>query len=765
MKQLKFILGALLAVQFAGCSDDLNEGKYELPVSGDEISFGAQTSGFSSESRTVYGLPEGEEGQFGSYSALTISWVYDQDKVRVFCPQASDECKWADYTVKKSTDEAAYLAKNGEIGVRWGETSNNHKFYAFYPLEKMAAGSLEGKTTVTANIPVAQERGTLLTNENTPSITDPNWKIIAPDMSYCMMAGTGEWEAGSPKEVALNFKPLVTVLDVVVNGPATETIYKIVSVSVRSKSQNIVGDFTYNFANGTYNFPETSGDNKIATVSCIQGEGTESMPVELSKDQKLNLKFFLLPRTDIKVADLSVSVLMEGGYVLTQSLDPDGTSDATLASGKITRVITPKISAPKTNNWMSLIGDNVLFSQLSLPGSRFSYTGSMKVTDYNPETDIAMKYQDLYVATDAAGETTTQFDEGIRAFDVDLEIAYSGAIPYVYAGTGLVNMPGTSENMSLTNVLDALKNKVQSGNKTEGVVVFLNFVNNNVGSDVWAQTVNSALHSWDNSNPNILQSLTTATTMSDMRGRIAVVMNLVYTSDTPPTSPINYISGYGTGRQNLSIRELTYNGTSKVYVQNLFQVNNPSIAEGGDYAWHSKDVGLLPYYITEKYAKREWYTEDLIQSKIDLLNKMIVEIKTDGGNSLFINDCSGFCVVKDDASTGRSGYRYWYSSTWYPLYDYQRLPTSSNVIFPVNPDTEKGNGGDPARFAELFNAKATEAIQEMVNTGRVPMGIVLMNFVGKDKVTLGNEEYSVQGIRLPGLVMSNNFLFDLKEKQ
>lgn len=55
MKQTKFILGALIAFQIVGCTDDLG-GKYELPVSGEEIQFGAFSQGFSSLSRTVYGF-------------------------------------------------------------------------------------------------------------------------------------------------------------------------------------------------------------------------------------------------------------------------------------------------------------------------------------------------------------------------------------------------------------------------------------------------------------------------------------------------------------------------------------------------------------------------------------------------------------------------------------------------------------------------------------------------------------------------------------
>ena len=799
MKNNKFIAGALMLLLVAGCSDEI-EMRQELPVSGDEVAFGAVTEDFSEpESRTIYGLPEGEEGNFANYSKLTISWLYDgTDQVRVYSPQASEECKYADYTVSK-TDGAdgtseAYLAKNGEIGVRWGDISTSHNFYAFYPLNKIQGDGLQGKTTVVANIPVAQERGELLTSETHPDvITDPSWKIIAPDMSYCMMAGTGTWDPtqNQDKNVALKFTPLVSVLDVVVNGPESgQPSRNIVSVSVRCSSQDIVGDFTYDFATGRCSFPEESdGDNRIATVSCVQGTGSESRPVTLNAGEKLNVKFFLLPR-DIRGEDLSVSVLMEGGYVLTQTLSGNASHDGVLASGKISRVITPNLILPSTNNWMSMIGDNVLFSQLSLPGTKQSYTGSMGVSSFDPTSSIIRKYQDLYVAT---GGGTTQFDAGIRAFDVDIESDGSGKTE-VYSGTSVVNNPITGRTMTLDDVLNALKGKVQPENEeaTEGVVLFLTFVNNNVNSKVWSQNVIRALEEWNQNpeNSDVLRQLTTSTTMEQMRGKIAVVMNLS-SGDEIPNSPINYIEGMGTGRQSREIRSLNYNGNATVYVQNLMQVNNPTItSDPGTFGWR-QGVGLVPYYITEDVATGVSQSLDLIETKKDLMNQMIEQIRNDGGQSLFINDLSGFCVVEDAASTGSSGYRVQrYSSGWFGgwnvttreqrIYDYQDLPSSGRydffqettpsdpsdnatwLQFPYNADRDKGNGGNPGAFAELFHEEATNAISALVENGRVPMGIVLMNFAGSDVVQFGNVTYKVQGIRLPGLVMSNNFLFELK---
>lgn len=737
---------------------------------------------------------------------MTISWLPGQDHVRVYSDVKS-ECQSADYVVQTTTDAGEVLIKEGNIGVRWGDVNTTHNFYSFYPKERIIEG-LETGTVVKANIPVAQEKGKLLMFKNDGSeITsgeDAPWKIIAPDMTYCMLAGKGTWSNESQdKTVKLTYTPLVSVLDVVINGPESTT-YNIVSVSVRSKTQNIVGDFTYDINTGNFTYPTTEGDNKIATVSCIQGEGSSSKPITLNPGEKLNLKFFLLPQ-DINASELSVSVLMEGGYVLTQNLSAEGNTsqggDNVLAKGRISRIITPKIKEPATNNWMSLIGDNVYFAGLSLPGTRFSYTGSMTVpSGYKPDTDILQKYQSLYVATDGYGKT--QFDAGVRAFDVDLICESSTDTPKVYAGTGVVNMPGKTTAMTIDDVLTALKGKVQPGvaEATEGVLLFINYVNNSLSAQNWITSVNTAISRWNDSNNGVLRSLGPTTTMEDMRGGIAVVVNLVNAGDPQPTlNLINYIDGYGTGRQDLEIKSYSYNGNSTVYVQKLMQVNNPQIkSDPNTYAWR-QDIGLLPYYITEAVATNSAptdvpVTENLLETKKLLMNKMIEQIKGDNGKSLFINDLSGFCVVQNDASTGYQGYRVRQSYTiagwnWYwdnpgttKLYDYNDLPDKSNYTYfgssadatgenqtwcqyPYGGDPSKGNGGNPAAFAEEFNLIATEAIQEMVNTGRVPMGVVFMNFAGVADVDFNGNTYAVQGIRMPGLIMSNNFLFDLPEKQ
>ena len=810
MKYLKYITnGALFALLLAGCSDDLDNKPVVLPVSGDEIEFGAAPGGFTDvtpESRTIYDVPAGST--FDNYTLLNIKWQYDVDKVRVYCPEGAEGFKTADYTVKETTDASSgtstgFLVKNGETGVRWGNTNDPHNFYAFYSLDRIDEG-LQTGTTVTATIPTGQEGGQLLTYNNDGTFVEDKtgpFKIITPDMTYCLMAGKGTWTPGSDKNVALTFTPIVTVLDVLINGPEDVEFMNIVSVSVRSKSgKNIVGTFSYNLADNTYNFNATDKSGTAASIATVQTI-IDNNPVSLKKNEQLNVKFFLLPR-EISDGDLVVSVLTEGGVVYSKTISGTSTTpggDGILDAGLITRIKTPKLGDQEANNWMSQIPDNVLFSQLSLPGTKNSFAYNVDKS-FNPKSGISNFYQALPpLGINATAENSTQFDEGVRVFDVQLNLTRDSrtATPVVYAGGANV-VP----QITLEDVLTTLNGKIHPNSKpvTECAVVFLNFVNGeSVGGtanvSTWLSAVMNALDSWNQSNSDILTTFDANTTMLDMRGKIAVIFNLENSDNLPSGSaPVNYITGLSTSVQNTSIVGATFSSGAGVRIQNLHQCNNPNFesTEAGDFGYREEGIGLVPYFITKANYDDPSVSCNLIETKKLLMEQINDEIVENNGN-LYINDLSGFCVTANEKSTGFETFEYkeWSSILfvydWRPLgsnrwddghyYDYQKvraLPTEeyrgaqsgdrylrhyNNVGTSYS---DLGNGGNTCLFAQIFNAKAVDEYSSLVGSLRQPLGIVLMNFAGVGSVTTNSGNYSVQGIRLPGLIMMNNFMFPLK---
>ena len=656
---------------------------------------------------------------------------------------------------------------------------------------------LQTGTTVKATIPTGQEGGKLLTYNNDGN-EDPNgkFKIITPDMSFCMMAGKGTWTPGTDKNVALTFTPIVTVLDVLINGPKEDDVefMNIVSVSVRSKSgKNIVGTFSYDLADDSYNFDATDQSHTAASIATVQTI-VDNNPVRLEQGQQLNVKFFLLPR-EISNGDLVVSVLTEGGVVYSKTISGTSTSggDGVLGAGLITRIKTPKLGGQEANNWMSQIPDNALFTQLSLPGSKNSFAYRVDA-GYDPQTGLSKFYQALPpLGINATVETTTQFDEGIRVFDVHLNI--DRRTPVVYAGGANV-----SPQITLATVLNTLRAKVNPNNETasECAVVFLNYVNDGYTVSEWLPMVMDALDSWNSSNGGILTTLDQNTTMGDVRGKVAVIINL-QTSDRPTGSaPVNYINNFSTSVQNTSIVSAPYSSGATVRIQNLQQCNNPEITSGETpYVYKGKGIGLVPYFITRE-NKLDGASFDLIETKRNLMKELNSEI-AQGGQNLYINDLSGFCVTKNQSSTGYLNYDayvcedYWAFGTRYrwssvdgesggPIYDYANFPLDESDYVGVSSSAERpeassnylgkkwlvtagndlGNGGNTCLFAELFNGEAVTEYSSLVGGLRQPLGIVLMNFAGVATVDASNRSYAVQGIRLPGLIMMNNFMFPLK---
>lgn len=796
MRHLKYITsGALFALLLAGCSEDLDNKPVVLPVSGDEIEFGATSGGFTDvdpTTRTIYEIPSGST--FDNYTLLNIKWQYDIDQVRVYCPEGADGFQTADYTVKQATDNSSdgYLLKNGETGVRWGNTAQSHHFYAFYSLGKIGKG-LQNGTKVTATIPTGQEGGKLITFNNDGG-EDPSgtFKIITPDMSFCMMAGKGTWSPGDDKNVALSFSPIVTVLDVLVNGPSDVQSMNIASISVRSKSgKNIVGTFSYDIETGEYDFTETDNSGTASSIATVQTLVNNS-PVSLKSGEQLNVKFFLLPRDADYYAkdDLMVSVFTEGGVVYNKTISGVGTTaggetgDGILGAGLITRIKTPKLGGQDSNNWMSLIPDNVLFSQLSLPGSKhaFSYNTA---ESFDPNTGISHYYQALPPLEIRSGETfaTTQFDEGVRVFDVHLNLTdnSSSATPIVYAGGANLNPQYT-----LTQVLDALNKKVnpEKGTASECAVVFLNYVQDATSNvSTWLSAVMTSLDNW-NSNHRILTKIDGTTTMGAVRGKIAVIINLRTTDKPSGSAPVNYINSFSTSVQNTVIVSAPYSSGATVRIQNLQQCNNPSFSDSGGYAFRS-GIGVVPYFIAVANHDDPTVSCNLLDTKKNLMKDLNKEIVAGGGN-LFINDLSGFCVTKNRESTGYARYGTVRYVGWKPqwndenyAYDYKDFTDytvvkdirdldmgfwgvghTDNVCLDM---AEIGNGGNTCLFAELFNGEAVTEYSSLVGDLRQPLGIVLMNFAGVATVkTSTGTEYAVQGIRLPGLIMMNNFMFSLK---
>lgn len=823
MKQTKFLLGACLALTLAGCSDEVGITADQLPVSGDEITFGAAAGQFTEPTkRTVYGFVDGEN--YSNYQKLAIKWVPGEDQVRVYCPNESEQ-QWADYTVMAGAASDFYLQRTNENaqGVRWGDDLKaEHKFYSFYPLKTSNGAEISGLQTgtkVRATIPTAQLSGKVTSNTDEGGGNNRTWYVVEPNMSYAMMVGTGTWTPGNSKNVTLNYKPIVTVLDIYVNGPAddgSEVNYTITGVGVRSASQPIVGTFDYDAATDqcTYVTPESGeqDDNwAYVEVAGVDGNGQKLNPGE-----GMNVKFFLLPQ-DIKPEELTVYVFLSNGSVLSQPL---GTGDGSaLAKGEIVKVLTPKVKPAETSNWMSAIGDDVLFaSQLSLPGTKHSYSylnyeyndaypwrpSNAERDTYDANTDMMQTYQTLDIGQ--------QFDAGVRAFNIKV---------YGNEGSNIYVAGSHSDRLQLDDFLNTLKQKLDAA-RTEFAIVTIDFVQDDeqYTAQEWLDRVCKTIDDWSDQNQTVntgtaddgttdndaetdyFRDVTAETTVGVMRHGIGVVI-FAPGDQTNSSTNVNIVNNYPTSVQQTAIWHATMRserGNADITIQNLEQNNNPSL-------------GLYPYFITEQNVLNGT-DMNLIAKKKSLITELMRESWRNNTGSasvadktynLYLNDLSGFCVVNNDDSKGWADAEWAYQyapfgvNTWghegplttlpgfaemhltdyrdyadYTFFDDSENPNLGTDI-PDRPTADGqtalritgrgssvvGNGGNNALLAQEINPYAESEIRRFVNDGRTPLGIVYMSFAGTPTVDFNGTTYTVNGTTLPALIVANNFKFAL----
>lgn len=757
MKQTKFLLGACLALTLAGCSDEVGITADRLPVSGDEIAFGATAGQFTEPAkRTIYGVPDGEN--LSNFSRLEIDWVASKDQVRVFCDQPSEQ-RWGDYTVVGSEADGYYLKKNDENkpGVRWGnDLTTLHTFYSFYPLTTSNGASISGlqsDTKVRATIPTAQIAGTY--HAETDQHSNRTWHIIDPDMSYAMMVGTGTWAPNTDKNVALTYKPIVTVLDVYVTGN-TQTAYKVMGVGVRSDNQPIVGTFDYDAATDqcTYVTPESgSQDDNWAYIETVDGNGN---PINIAANQSMNVKFFLLPQ-DINSDELEVSVFLNNGQVLRQRLSQEGQGN-NLVKGEIVKVLTPQIKPSDVSNWMSAIGNDVLFaSQLSLPGTKHSYSyiayksntifGDGEDRSYDANSDIMQTYQTLDIGQ--------QFDAGVRAFNIKLNAnpelpGYPGQ-PCVYLGDKNVT------DKTIKDLLDELKAKLDAS-PTEFVVLTIDFVNDKLSRQDWLTAVVKAIDDWSSQHPvdnvniedgtdyndndhDYFREVTATTTVGNMRHGIGVVIlvpesvdngdgNVDNQSVSWDSQNVNVIQNFNSSVQNTSIWNASMSskmGNADIAIQNLQQVNNPTL-------------DAYPYFITEQYVLDNSTSMDLIEAKKTLMRQLMfrsfgnnVGTSADKTSHLYINDLSGFCVVNNDDSKGWAdaewAYSYLNGTAWghdgflvpYPGFESMKLTdyrNYANYTFFTDPDHQGVVGSTPVPDSPTADGQTALRITGRGSTSR-----------------------------------------------
>lgn len=429
MKRIVLLSGMFVAAVLCGCTDDVVDNGNKIvdnPVKeGSEILFGSSLSGDADEevsaqskvgTRTVYG----ERTSTG----VPVYWKPEGDEVAIFCLQTSQPADHlVKYLVKPQEGEgkqhlSASVEKLEDVGLQWG-TSDEHRFYAFYPARPVKGSDEEDQTgKITANIPVTQQP----TSWEEGELNGVKTYFGLPNMDYAYMyAYTSQKKSETPEGTAidLQFKNLVTVLDITVQGPESGDPITVTNINVSAvEGQNpiLTGDFTCNIREAEDNSKEVTAEC-AAAGNLSEVRNTVSIPcydrekggfIQLAEGEQLNVKAYIIPDNDeshkIKARTLQVTVATLNGAAKRKLLQ---TADVT--PHKINRVRLPHLEAGGTNYWMSNLDPDIYVTELSIPGSKYSFLTSDNNSD--------VEYQ--------ATTTEQQFLNGVRAFHVQTAADYS----------------------------------------------------------------------------------------------------------------------------------------------------------------------------------------------------------------------------------------------------------------------------------------------------------------------------------------------------
>ena len=380
-----FLATILMAGTFVSCKEDeLDPDKGQH--SGKEISFSiSETS-----TKTAYDPDDN----------LQINWS-EGDAVRIFCDEAED-VKQADYTVAQISKNTCKLAKNEKNGLAWGGDDDVHNFYAVYPADgsRVSVDASTGIATFTVN------HNQFCTVQGNGAVN--NHYSTIPDMKEAYMVAN--LSTTPVPDVALNFKPIMTTLEITVQGVTTENSRDVTlsGISIINKKATYPGvsegKFKYDIAKKAMS---EEGVENATTETYYVGirNGSDSW-VDLKAGESITLTVFLPPvviNNDNQVT-IQVHATGELNAIIGGRTDKNG-KETNIAPSAKAKITLPNMPENKSgNNWITPLDDNIYVQQMSIPGTH----------------DSAAKNTSSYAGFTGNTQTKTiseQWEMGIRAFD------------------------------------------------------------------------------------------------------------------------------------------------------------------------------------------------------------------------------------------------------------------------------------------------------------------------------------------------------------
>ncbi len=698
MKKILYSLAAVATLMMAtSCQDEKVVNVVENPVqTGDEITFGSSLPE-DIQTKTIYGQPDAEKKVFPVY------WA-DGDEIAIYCPQASmPGTQLARYRISAPTTEpysstATAVTRIGDAGLQWG-TEDLHKFYAFYPSSGVKGTESTGSFDL--EIPVNQDVNKFYLDK------DGNWQADVNTELALMYAYRGQKKSNTEvgTNIDLRFKPLSTILEIVVQGPANGTeVLTLTNINVETTDGTpIVGQFHAQIATesntdeaytdeSSVTFSSEDGDKVVNNLSieCSWKEGNETKFVTLGQGQKLYVKAFMLPTKEVDSKNIKITVSTTKGAVHKTLVAADGSSFM-IAPQKVNRVTLPAlITTFETAYWMNSLDPNIYLTELSIPGS--------KMTVETTENGASEAYQ--------ATNIEQQYKDGVRAFILQTE-RYKpwGSDAYIrLARTGA----------RLTEVLNDISSYLidsKNKGKNEFAFVLVTYQGGDGSQKDWMDLLQSTINGISQ-DVIYKEKIGPETTLGDVLGKIVVKCN--YNSAA-------MINGVGTAPMLYTLWETSYveGGLSMTW-------NDPNGTS--DLTWLYQEVTSVTDP-TRNTCNDGYNAESTYENKVarikDLFLNSLTKYKEGTHDTWFMNDLGG-------------NYSYCVKNHWIP-------GTSHEIKVDVEGLTK-----------DLNQLGIDELQNRAENAG---LGLIFMNFANR-----GTTGQAYKSDLLLQTIIDNNFKFALRKK-
>lgn len=769
--------GAMALLVATGCTDELvKEQQQTVLPTGNGIVFEA-TAAYASDdaqTRTSYGDYDNPTNP----TSQAINWEED-DKVDIYSPtsptgEASGKGRKAEYDITL-TDGKAYLTCNTQ-GLQWGDETQN--FYGIYPAVESISNaavkkrvSFEG-TVLKGYVPVNQQ--------HTITKTGNTW-TATPNMDYLYMAAraTGVQKPVEANQgVKLDFQPLTSTLEITFVGPME---HPMASFNVfANDGESIAGNFSCDLTDKDFTCTPTSQGttSTYVTVSTYWDDNGTQKPLQLGDGESITFNVFLLPHDNLD--NLSVRVAGFNAASKTAQLTENGKSLIVYPHQKsIVKLPAPE-SFGDINNWISGLPDNVLVSQLSIPGTANSF--SHNYNGANPT---------WYQTQTATFEE--QWNAGIRCFELKC--------PETTGDLGNVTLECNRTDIGITfkQAVDKIWNKVKGTNEFAMIIPAFESGTGHptTGDDAYKGVRNfaNALNTFFNNNTEY-EYITYGRniTLGKARGKLMFVARITSEEDEGAISDITpaqgvFIEGWGSlkdlwARRGYNVPNWAQNGDfSNKYMEyymingntssnlNNFSYTGPTEPTGAKNFMHTtvrEDGSKGSAYIQDwnrvspvsknynlynnssygrNYVQNCYWPESFKEKCGDVWNTFLAAIEDNNnqqGSTFYINSLDGFYIDEEIPLS-------------YKPYIAGR--TDEGGTWPFDWSYGYGDGGTAGNIqayaADINSYFYNEILSYGADNIYGPMNVVLLDMV------YASDDMTDPGSYLPSVIINNNYRFPL----